>query len=90
MGVWKCKDSILIKVNVVNGPQFHSILGCRVIIRLCLVKMTDNDEILKPNTSGTEVYSTSGQDDLPTMDNLVIKFLICSVKQLENWMDATG
>ena len=43
------------------------------------MKMTDNDEIFKPNTSGAEVCRTSGQKDLPTMDNLVREFPKCSV-----------
>ena len=71
MRVWRCKGSSLIKVTLVKGPHFHAILGRKAIIKLRLVKMTDNDEIFKPDTSGAEVYSTSGQEDLPTMENLV-------------------
>ena len=74
MRVWRRKDSCLIKVNLIKGPQFHAILGHRAIIRLRLVKTTDSDKIFKPNTSGAEVYSKSGQEDLPTMDDLVREF----------------
>ena len=38
------------------------------------MKMADNDKVFKQNTSDAEVYSTSGQEDLLTMDNLVRKF----------------
>ena len=69
MKVWRHKNRCFIKVNLV---EVHS-----CIIRLCLVKMTDNDEILKPSTSSAEVYSTGGQEDLPTMDDLVREFLKC-------------
>ena len=58
-------------MNLVKDPQFHAILGHRAIIRLRLVEMTDT-EIFKPNTSGA-VYSTSGQEDLPTI-NMVREF----------------
>ena len=74
MRVWRCKDSCLIKQNLVKGPEFHAILGHRAIIRLHLVEISDNDGIFKPNTGGAEVYSTSGQEDLPTMNNSVREF----------------
>ena len=38
------------------------------------MKTTDNHEIFNPDKSGTKVYSISGLEDLPTIDNLVRKF----------------
>ena len=74
MRVWRCKDSCFIKVNLIKGSQFHAVLHFKAIIRLHLVKMTDNDEIFKPYISGAEVYSASDLEDLPTMDNLLREF----------------
>ena len=63
MRVRRHRDSHLIKVNLV---KVHSL-----IIRQGSVKMTDNNEISKPSTSSTEVYSTGDQEDLPTMDDFI-------------------
>ena len=70
------------KVNLVKGP-----VSCRAIIRLLLVKITDNDR----NSRQIQVLlncSTGGQEDFPTMDNLGENSIKCSVRKLENWMEA--
>ncbi|KAK7072914.1 hypothetical protein SK128_014366, partial [Halocaridina rubra] len=48
--VWRKDNSCRIRVHIVQGDQFHAILGRRDRVHLGLFKQMDNDAMLKPDT----------------------------------------
>ncbi|KAK7083867.1 hypothetical protein SK128_023866 [Halocaridina rubra] len=68
--VWRKDDSCRIRVHIVQGDQFHAILGRRASVGLCLIKQMDNDAMLKPDICLQAVYATKVVPKIAMMDDL--------------------
>ena len=72
MRVWRKRRTCLVRLLIVEGEQFHSILGRNACIELGCLKICDNDALHKPTALGAQVYATQQvAADVPlTIDDL--------------------
>ena len=57
---WRGTKSCILECELIDGKQYHSILGCKDCVLLGIIEIKDNDKIhpIKVSNSSTSVYAT--------------------------------
>ena len=56
--VWRKRRTCLVRLLIVEGEQFHCILGRNACIELGCLEILDNDALHKPETHSGNVFAT--------------------------------